>query len=528
MLANSVSAEVNRYIIYFQDKADSKFNVSEPEHYLSQRSIERRLDQGVIIDEYDLPVNESYVSALAEIGIKSTYTSRWLNAAIVEADNSDVEKIDLEFVKSFELIARGHRLSERPSDYEFSFSSKQPLIASKDGAFQLESLGLDEIIEDGYTGLGVLIAILDAGFNQVNKSVMFEHLFENNRVIDSKDFVRNELDPFAYDDHGTNVLSCIAAKHKHLTGSASDASFALYVTEDSESEYRIEEINWLLAAERADSVGADIISSSLGYNTFDDKSMDYDYDDTDGNSTIISKAAQFAIDRGILVINSAGNEGRNKQWPYVIFPSDVADVLVVGAVNEDLKYASFSSVGPTIDKRIKPDVVALGRNVTLYLDNNRVDKRSGTSYSTPLITGFAASLWQKYPQLSNIELRNLIVASGSDFEKPNNKTGYGIPHYERVGDKEISMFDVMTNEVIVFPNPFNSNNINVKVEKEYAQERIEFVLFDPRGKEINRIRIENHKKENVYSINVNGQEKGVYILQVNQAGIVKNVKLLRY
>ena len=520
----------NRYLIYFINKTNNSYSLDHPRSFMSEKALERREVQGLALDSTDLPVSEYYLNALQSREFKVFFSSKWLNAALIECDSERLDELNnFKFVSKVTFMAPGHRLSQTPEKLEYTYTNETPLVVSKSADFQLESIGVDIMQSEGFTGSGVTVAVLDAGFKGTNRSLLFEHLFENDRILDSYDFVRNERNPFAHDDHGTNVLSCLVAKHKYLTGSAVDVSVALYVTEDPASEYRIEELNWLLAAERADSLGIDIISSSLGYNTFDDSSMDHLYTETTGDKTIISNAAQYASDKGILVINSAGNEGNNNEWPYVIFPSDVQDVLVVGAVDSELKYASFSSRGPTADERIKPDVVALGRYVTLYLENNKIDRRSGTSYSTPLIVGLAAGLWQKYPSLTNMELKQLIVTSGSSYIKPNTKTGYGVPSYSRIGmNTALSVDKVMTDDMIVYPNPFNSNYINVKIEREYAQEDIQFIVYGPSGNMVNKHELSQTKRTSEFRMEIGGMEKGVYLLIVKTASASKKVKLLRY
>jgi hypothetical protein len=284
----------------------------------------------------------------------------------------------------------------------------------------------------GFKGKGMLVAVFDAGFENLPQLDAMRHLFVNGRILDTYNFV--EDNGYVYGkggDHGTKVLSTMAAYDPgKIIGTAPEASYLLYRTEDASSEYRIEEFNWLLAAERADSAGADVINSSLGYNNFDDKSMSYTYEQMDGNTAYVTQAADMAAAVGMLVVTSAGNEGRGK-WKYITAPADADSVLTVGAVDSKGSYAEFSSKGNTPDGRTKPDVVAKGAATTVVSPGNRVTVSNGTSFSSPLMAGFATSLWQAYPKLNNMEVIDILRRSGSQAQKPDSLLGYGIPDYER-------------------------------------------------------------------------------------------------
>jgi serine protease AprX len=299
-----------------------------------------------------------------------------------------------------------------------------------------------------------MIGIFDAGFAGVNQSIYFDHLFENDKIIAVQDFVRNSGDVYQYDDHGTGVLSSISGYEESVyEGVAYDADIILCVTEDVPTEYIIEEYNWIFAAEFADSAGVDIINTSLGYNTFDDISMNYKYDDLDGDIARITRATDIAASKGILCVVSVGNEGSNN-WEKLVAPADADSALAVGAVSSDFQYLNFSSSGPTSDERIKPDVAALGQGTKIIQYNGEISTGSGTSFASPMIAGLAAGLWQAYPELDNMEIIGLIRKGGSQFMQPDTLIGYGVPDYERIRSS-ITALDEKSN------NPGNSAFIRI-------------------------------------------------------------------
>ena len=528
----SLGQEVDRFIVFFKDKANSQYSVDRPEEFLSDRAINRRKNQSIEISKQDLPVSAIYLDSLRNNGFEPIFSSRWMNAVLIEADPADmVPLVHTSFVKDYKYVAPNHKLNVKTAETGNLFEPKDPTDIRITSTRQNEMLGADQMHMEGMTGQGVLIAVFDGGFVKVNRSSVFGHLFREGRILDKHDFMTNSQNVFAHDDHGTSALSCIAAKYEDsMVGTAYDASFALYVTEDVRSEFRIEEYNWLFAAERADSLGADIISSSLGYSEFHDENMNYDYEkDADGKSSIVSQAAQWASDRGILVVNSAGNEGINRQWPHIVFPSDVEDVLAVGAVDFDGNYTSFSSSGPTADGRIKPDVVALGRNVATFNDRNSISPVNGTSFSAPLISGFAAALWGKYPDLTNKELKELIIRSCSNLNSPDTLVGYGVPDYIKATQQvSLSIQEVFDGYVSVFPNPLTDRRLTVKIDDQLANESIELLVIAPDGSDAGKKSIRKHKKGHDHHIHIESNAKGVYVLKIAVGDRVKFVKLLRY
>ena len=372
----------NRYVVHFTDKINSPFSVDNPEQYLGPRSIQRRLKQEIPITEKNLPPNTSYLNGLESIGVQVFYTSRWFNAVLIQNDPQLLTEIEnLPFVDQVELVASGARLNSRINQTSSVWTVNS--TAEVQELLQNEMLGITEMHLQDYKCQEMLIGVLDVGFNGVDTISAFNHVFANDRLLSVYDFVTDSDDIYRYTDHSTQVFSCLAAlKDDEITGTSPEAEFLLFVTEDVSEESRIEEYNWLFATEMADSIGVDIINSSVGYNTdFSDPAMNYVIDDMDGNTTVIARAANMAAQRGILLVASAGNEGNNS-WQIIVSPADSENVLSIGNIRENGLLSSSSSRGPTADNRIKPDLVALGSGTVVVKGSGEVSTSSGTSFSS--------------------------------------------------------------------------------------------------------------------------------------------------
>ena len=426
------------YWVSFRDKAcaESRNGFKQPELFLSKRSILKKYAAGTGITLDDLPVCPKYVNELKMQGMSIPFTSRWLNAAfVVLQDTAAVVAISkMDFVTSVLPLGYKTLKSVDSSDNavtgmmeENSIPVKtEPTKGSMYGAAkdQITQLKVDELHRKGFTGNGIQIAVLDAGFYKANKMQLFDSLFLQGRMIISYDYVDHETNVFNDDDHGMQVLSCIAAnKQGVMVGTAPGASFMLFRTEDASVEMPYEEAFWVRAAEQADALGADIITSSLGYTTFDDDRYNHKLSDLNGKTTLISRGATMAAGRGILVVSSAGNEG-DVSWGKLAVPADAEPVIAVAAVDKDGEVAGFSSRGPTADGRIKPDVAAMGKRTAVASASGYIVKSNGTSYSAPLMAGALASAMQ-YSGMSATQLRKTLLADKS----PDTLTGYGIPDF---------------------------------------------------------------------------------------------------
>lgn len=523
-----VLAQENRYMVFFTDKENSSFSLDKPEEFLSERAIQRRLKQDIPVTNADLPVNMGYLQQLDNSGADVFFSSKWMNAALVQMDERLVNSlVQLDFVREVEYIAPGAKLSSSKDPVEIPETFDEPAYKLADSKMQLGMINADDMHADGYTGKDVWIAVFDAGFTGVNRFKPFEHLHINNRVVAVNDFVYNSGNPYQYHDHGTEVLSVIAADYLDFQGTAYDASFVLAVTEDVRSEFRIEEYNWLLAAEFADSVGVDIIHSSLGYSVFGkEPSMNYTYEDLDGYTATITQAVNFARDRGILVVTSAGNEG-NSNWQYITAPADARGILTVGAVTENYEKASFSSIGPTADGRIKPDVMALGSGTAVMFGNGGISQSNGTSYAAPLVAGLAAGIWQANPEWSNIDVINAIKYTSSRSLNPDALFGYGIPDYKIARQGAVLSVDQIINrDITVYPNPFRDSKIYIDTRRLMDSGAVQLTLYDQKGSVIVRKMIVAHKER--IMLDVPGVKAGSYFLKIHSEKFSKTVKLIKY
>ncbi len=391
-------------------------SIQNPEEFLTQKAIERRINQGISIVENDLPVNPSYIQAVANTGATLLNVSKWFNSVTVFTEdpavivainaltfvssvdniiNSTIEQ-EQNFIKSF---FKNETVTELPVENTLKGISSGKSYSYGSAFNQIEMLNGIALHELGFDGAGMTIAVLDAGFTNVDILAAFDSLWINNQILGYKDFA-DPLNPdiFGSHSHGTNVLSTMGANLPgEMVGTAPKANFWLLRSEYAPTEFIIEELNWASAAEFADSVGVDIINSSLGYNTFNEPTYNHTYQDLDGNTAPATMAADLAASKGILVVNSAGNEGNNS-WMYVNAPADGDSVFSIGAVDASGNYASFSSIGPTYDGRIRPNVVAQGQSSAIISSfSGNVVTGSGTSFSSPITAGMVACLWQAHP-----------------------------------------------------------------------------------------------------------------------------------
>ena len=316
-------SQESRYMVFYNDKIGTPYTINQPGEFLSARSITRRMNQSISIDEKDLPVNPAYVGQVGQTGATVLYSSRWFNGSLVEATGTEISAIQsLDVVSSVEYVAPGKNGTGggRSGDSKKNPSGRTSVDLTNQ--IQRSMLGHDEMAADGLEGSGVWIAVLDGGFSGVNSAAPFNHLIVNDQIKDTFNFAYSSNSVFAYSNHGTEVLSTMAGVAANYRGGTPDATYLLYVTEYGPTEFRVEEYLWALGAERADSVGADIISSSLGYSEFDDPTMDYAYGDLDGEHAIVSKAATLAFERGMVVVNSAGNHFTGSAWSRITPPAD--------------------------------------------------------------------------------------------------------------------------------------------------------------------------------------------------------------
>jgi serine protease AprX len=522
-------AQVNRYMVFFTDKNNSGYSLARPDEFLSQRAIDRRSRYQIPVTIQDFPVNKPYVDDLENQGIDVFYRSRWFNGVLVQMDENMVSTVEaMPTVNKVEFVAPGERLIKNSALRSAATSNETTSRKSAlTNALQNNMLGVEIMHEDGFTGNNILIGIFDAGFNGVDQSIYFNHLFERGKILATRDFIRNSDNVFQYDDHGTGVLSTIAGYEESVyEGIAYESGIILCVTEDVPTEYVIEEYNWLFAAEYADSLGVDIINTSLGYNTFDDPSMNYTYDDMNGDVAVITRATDLAASKGIVCVVSVGNEGNNS-WQKLVAPADADSALAVGAVNQNLEYINFSSTGPTSDNRIKPDVVALGQGTKIVQYNGELATGSGTSFASPLIAGLAAGLWQIYPELNNMELIDLIRRGSSQFQKPDTLLGYGVPDYSRIRSLITALEDEpLASSFNIYPNPVDNKKLFVEYLGGSNIETVQIDIFDVKGGKVFELNTKYFDYSPKIELDLSGIKRGVYILNLLYGKFQGNAKII--
>ncbi|MEO1052193.1 MAG: S8 family peptidase [Bacteroidota bacterium] len=521
-LATSTFAQTNRYMVHLTDKNSSPYSVDAPLQFLSQKAVDRR---GGAITEEDLPVNPQYINTINAINASTTvfHQSRWFNAVLVEADASDVSTIEaLPFVDEVEFVAPGGKLV--PSGRTKRLEEDE--IGINDQNFEQNNLlGINDMHADGFKGEGILIVVLDGGFTGVDIQTPFAHVFDEGRMKFVWNFVENSDDVFKNSSHGTEVYSTIAAFiDGTYRGVAFKADFMLFTTEDVDSEYRIEEYNWLFAAEVADSAGADIITASVGYNEFDDPSMNYEITDLDGNTAVVTRAASIAASKGMLMVSSAGNEAAGA-WQLVTPPSDAENMLAVGSANNAGFRNFFSSIGPTADDRRKPDLAAIGSGTVVINPAGNLSIASGTSFSAPQVAGLAAGLWQANPELTNIELMDLMRMSASNSATPDNEIGFGFPNYNAV--QNFLSSSEQDNDYDIFPNPVIGAKINLRVKDPTEQPEVRMTLINTTGQVILDDTAEFTWLNNTFELNTESLTSGLYIMKVSSAAGTEEFRIVR-
>lgn len=520
------------YAIYLKDKKHSH-SITKPETFLSVRAIERRAKSGIAITEEDLPVSTTYIMQLKQFGLPVHGTSKWLNVVVVRALPSfDMQVIAaLPFVKEVKKIYDPNMQTARKADKFGSETMQESFFDYGMSANQIQMVKGHLLHEMGFTGEGMVIAVIDAGFNNTHQVNGLSHLFTENRILGVKDFVNNDGSVYEDHPHGTYVLSVMAAKEPgQVVGTAPDASYWLLRSEDADTETIAEEYYWVMAAEFADSVGADVINSSLGYTTFDDPNDDHTYQDMDGNTTVITKGANAAAQKGILVVNSAGNSG-NSSWYYIGAPADGHDVLAVGSVDGNGYVSSFSSRGPSSDGRVKPNVCAQGQGTILLYNNGFAGPSNGTSFSSPLLAGMAASLWQAFPDSSNFAIKKRIEASAHKYTSPDPHFGFGIPNFYRayIELTGLPIKDFEKDSLFYAgPNPFTDETMAAFYSA--TAQQVTFQLADTKGNVIGTY-TKNMTRGSVEFVRLNKSyqlySQGLYILRINSGSAKYALKFVK-
>lgn len=481
----------NIYWVQFTDKEGSPYSIDNPEAYLSPRALQRRANLNIAIDEYDLPVNPQYLQAVADCGAEIINPSKWLNGVSVHVtDPSVIEAINaLDCVMTVRNCPNDLKAQEQKERWLANEMKPAASTRSSKGFYggaedQVKQLNVDVLHDMGFDGTGVIIAVLDGGFEGAENTSCFDNMREEGRLLGTRDFVYGSNSVYTQSTHGTSCLSTMGAYDpNNMVGTAYKASYYLIHTEDGDSENIIEEYNWVSGAEYADSLGVDVCSTSLGYITFDMSQWNHPFEHYDGKTAPMSIGAEIAASRGMICMNAAGNEGDGNCTLGI--PADAEHIVTVGAVNAAGDRASFSSVGPTYDGRIKPDVMAMGEGTYVasgygswwpYYNGN------GTSFATPVLAGAVACLRQARPYSSVQEICDALRACGNRAENPDSKYGYGIPDFSQALELlKVEEHSVAANEIInVYPNP-SQGEVKVAL-KEGA--KADVTVYDITGRQL--------------------------------------------
>lgn len=510
----------NYFWVYIKDKGEvSEKTLSIPENFLSKKSIKRKILNKTPISYSDLPVNNSYKTELSQFG-KVIFASRWLNAVCLETSlNPEFFTENFDFVSKVKPIQNYNvQLSSINKQEADTFSNHYGYTDE-----QNEQINLQCLHDQGFTGNSIFIGVFDAGFFGINASSYFDHLWTNGQIKSRYDFYDNDTTVIEEGNHGAWVFSIMAAmKNDTFIGAAPHADYFLARTEIESFEKKLEEVNWQSAVEFADSIGVDIINSSLSYSTFDNSADDYSYSDLDGQTPLITQAAKTASRKGIIVVNSAGNEGTSS-WHYICAPCDADSIICVGAVNSSGTIAPLSSRGPTADGRIKPDVVAMGQGTyyirTTILTNDTLEiisSGSGTSFSAPIIAGAMACLKQANPTAQHMTLINSLIQSSDRFTTPDNDYGHGIP--------DLCKADSIVKGLISKENEFLESKTSIKIYPtitngiiNIADQNMEniiqsILIFDLKGNLLKSVDLK--KAQYFLALDISEFTSGVYLVKI--------------
>lgn len=479
-----------KFRVYLKDKGAVEYSIFEPEKFLTKQSIERKNRQNVKIDESDFPISPDYFNQITQAGGTPVSHSKWFKIIVVQlADSSKIDNIlQLPFVESAKYVWRGAgqtqpkpmrpRLASTPCLEEMGLDNFFGITQKQFAMHNAENMLLS-----GFAGQGIKIAVIDAGYTNVDVIPLFPTIFR------PKDFVPSG-EMFAASDHGTNVFSTMAVNIPHvMMGSAPAANYWLLRSEDASSEFPVEEDYWVRAVEYADSMGVDLVNTSLGYTKFDDKSLSYKHADLDGKTSLMTLATDRAYEKGILMVTSAGNEG-NKAWQKISPPGDSQYALTVGAAASDSTIAPFSSKGFTADNRVKPDVVSVGHGTFTVGQNGKIRQANGTSFSSPFMAGLVASLWSINPDLNRAAVLDIVKRSAHQYNRPDSVFGYGIPDFGRAMKEVLATLPVsdksVSEKAFSITRPNKTTFLVTLVKPAFSLDAYQLNLLDESGNLVSR------------------------------------------
>jgi len=512
--------------VYFNDKPNAQTFLDNPLSMLSQRALDRRENQGITLTVQDTPIYEPYVDQISNAdGITVMAQSKWLNCVHVRGELTNIQSLtNFSFVNHIRFA--DNSLNNRFSNPNpIQVINKQLDVQSNfnygNSTNQIQMLNAQILHQQDYTGQGKIIAVLDSGFINVNSTAPFQRLFDNNLILGGYNFVSHNSDVYSLHNHGTSTLSCMGAfVDGQLVGTAPDASYYLFVTEDVAAENPVEESYWVQAAEESDRLGADVISTSLGYFEYDNPNYSYQYSDLTGDHAFISQGANIAFSKGMIVVASAGNSGATNN-PNIGVPAEATNVLAVGAVQANETYALFSSIGPSFDGRIKPDVMAQGQQSTVANTAGQITSANGTSFSCPIMAGAITSFWSAIPWATNQQVLDFVKQSADRFLSPDDQFGYGIPDFQiALAMAQLSTNESLINKFTLYPNPTNDK---ISINFPNTIDEINFILYNNLGQKI----IEKNIKNEFPQISLENNSSGIYFYTIQSKSDFQSGKIIK-
>lgn len=513
--------------IYFNAKPNSQTFTNDPLKMLSQRALDRRTNQNISLDLKDVPVELTYITQVKNAsGITVMAKSKWLNALHIRGSQANINALaSLPFVNKVDFADKSlnqtARIAKNSKTQKVNKAQKIKIdYAYGSSSNQIQMLNGQGLHQQNYTGSGKIIAVMDGGFPGVNTAQPFQRLRTNNQILGGYNYVARNPNIYTADSHGTLVLSTMGGyKENSLVGTAPDASYYLFITEDTASENPVEESLWVEAAERADSLGVDIINTSLGYFDFDNQAYNHTYSEMNGSTAFMTRGSEVAFSRGILLITSAGNSG-NSSNPHIAVPADGISVLAIGAVNPLKILSSFSSIGPSFDGRIKPDIMAQGQAAVVSDAAGNIITANGTSFSSPIMAGMVACLWQAFPLKTNQQIRELIVKASDRFSAPNNQYGYGIPDFALAVRNQLVIESINDDDFVVYPNPA-SDTISFALPAKFTNGIIG--IYSILGQKV----LEQSITPETAAISLKSLQEGLYFYILETDGFSKKGKIIK-
>jgi hypothetical protein len=512
--------------VYFNDKPNAQAFFDNPLAAITQRALDRRLAQGIALDVSDAPIEQSYIDGIANsVGIEIKANSKWLNCLHIRGSITDILGLNslsyVNHIRFANATLNNKMINSNPFNPVNKQMETTTTFAYGNSANQIQMINGQVLHQADFTGNGKIIAVLDSGFIGVDTIAPFNRFFANGLFLGGYNYVAGNSNVFSAHNHGTMTLSCMVGfVNGQLVGTAPDAQYYLFVTEDVSGENPVEESYWVQAAEEADRLGVDVISTSLGYFEYDNVNYSHTYEEMTGNVAFASQGANIAFSKGMIVVASAGNSGGSSE-PHIGVPAEASNVVAVGAVKSDRTYASFSSIGPSFDARIKPDVMAQGENAVLSTITGVITTASGTSFSCPIMAGAITSFWQAIPWATNAQVVDFVKQSADRFSTPDALYGYGIPNFQIAMDiASLSIGEPHKTVFLVYPNPVK-NQVIVSFPNNMEEATVS--VYNALGQLV----LCDSVLKNNNKINLEFLEAGVYYYSIKGGSLIQNGKLIK-